>query len=46
MPSGYSNPIIDAPLPDLSGWTFKVWTLSGNRTPANGSVWVICAKVS
>ena len=43
---GYANPIIDAPLPDLSGWTFKVWALSGNNVPANGSVWVVCAKVS
>jgi hypothetical protein len=46
MPSGYANPIIDAPLPDLAGWSFKAWALSGNNTPAQGSVWVICAKVS
>ena len=45
MASGYANPIIDAPIFDLSGWTFKVWALSGNNVPAQGSVWVICAKV-
>jgi hypothetical protein len=44
--NGYANPVIDAPLPDLTGWQFKVWALSGNNVPANGSVWVVCAKVS
>ena len=46
MPNGYANPIIDRPLDGLTGWEFKVWALSGNHVPANGSVWVICAKVS
>lgn len=45
MSSGYANPTIDAPLPDLSGWQFRVWAISGNNVPANGSVWVVCAKV-
>ena len=45
MSSGYANPTADAPLSDLSGWHFKVWALSGNNVPANGSVWVVCAKV-
>ena len=46
MPNGHANPIIDRPLDGLTGWEFKVWALSGNNVPANGSVWVICAKVS
>lgn len=46
MTNGYANPTADAPLADLSGWTFKIWALSGNNVPANGSVWVICMKTS
>jgi hypothetical protein len=46
MANGYAYPIADAPLTDLSGWLFRVKALSGNTVPANGSVWVICAKVS
>jgi hypothetical protein len=46
MAQGWANPTIDSPLPDLTGWTFKIWALSGNNVPANGSVWVVCAKVS
>jgi type IV secretory pathway TrbL component len=46
MPNGHANPTSDAPLADLSGWVFSTWALSGNNVPANGSVWVVCAKVS
>ena len=45
MPNGHANPTSDAPLADLSGWVFSTWALSGNNVPANGSVWVVCAKV-
>jgi hypothetical protein len=36
----------DRPIPDGSGWFINVFGESGDNLPANGSVWVICAKVS
>ena len=36
----------DRPIPDGSGWFIKIFGESGDTVPANGSVWVICAKVS
>ncbi len=36
----------DRPIPDGSGWFIKIFGVSGDTVPANGSVWVICAKVS
>ena len=43
--SGIAYVIRDQPLLDGSGWFFKVYADSGDTVPANGSVWVICAKV-
>jgi hypothetical protein len=36
----------DRPIPDGSGWFIKIFGESGDTVPANGSVWVVCAKVS
>jgi hypothetical protein len=36
----------DRPIPDGSGWFIRIFGESGDTVPANGSVWVICAKVS
>lgn len=36
----------DRPIPNGSGWFIKIFGESGDTVPANGSVWVICAKVS
>jgi hypothetical protein len=36
----------DRPIADGSGWFIKIFAESGDTVPANGSVWVICAKVS
>jgi hypothetical protein len=36
----------DRPIPDGSGWFIKIFGESGDTVPANGSIWVICAKVS
>ena len=34
------------PLTDGGGWFFQIFAQSGDTVPANGSVWVICSKVS
>jgi hypothetical protein len=44
--TGYAEVIQDRPLADASGWMFKAWALSGDETPAEGTVWVICAKLA
>ena len=44
--NGAAYVLVDRPIPDGSGWAFRVWADSGDTVPANGSVWVICAKVS
>ena len=44
--NGAAYVLVDRPIPDGSGWFFRVWADSGDTVPANGSVWVICAKVS
>jgi hypothetical protein len=44
--SGAAYVLQDRPLADGSGWQFQVWAESGDTVPANGSAWVICAKVS
>ena len=36
----------DRPIPDGSGWYIKLFGESGDRMPANGSVWAMCARVS
>jgi hypothetical protein len=36
----------DQPLANGSGWFFQGFANSGDTVPANGSSWVICAKVS
>jgi hypothetical protein len=36
----------DRPIPDGSGWFINIFAESGDTVPANGSVWVICARVS
>jgi hypothetical protein len=43
---GVAAILADRPIPDGSGWFIKVFAESGDTVPANGSVWVICAKVS
>ena len=43
---GLADIIADRPIPDGTGWFIKIFAESGNRVPANGSVWVICARVS
>ncbi len=43
---GLASTIADRPIPDGSGWFIKIFAESGNRVPANGSVWAICARVS
>lgn len=44
--NGAAYVLVDRPIPDGSGWFFRIWADSGDTVPANGSVWVICAKVS
>lgn len=44
--NGAAYVLQDKPLADGSGWLFQIWAESGDTVPANGSVWVICAKVS
>jgi hypothetical protein len=44
--SGIAYVLYDRPLDNGSGWWFKIYADSGDTVPANGSVWVICAKVS
>jgi hypothetical protein len=44
--SGAAYVLVDRPIPDGSGWYFRIWADSGDTVPANGSVWAICAKVS
>lgn len=44
--SGLADVRIDKPLPELTGWEFQIFALSGNHVPANGSVWVVCMRTS
>jgi hypothetical protein len=44
--NGLVAPKIDRPLADGSGWFFQGFANSGDTVPANGSAWVVCAKVS
>lgn len=44
--NGVAYVLQDRPIPDGSGWFFRIWADSGDTVPANGSAWVICAKVS
>jgi hypothetical protein len=44
--NGAAYILADRPIPDGSGWFLRIWADSGDTVPANGSVWVICAKVS
>jgi hypothetical protein len=44
--NGAAYVLQDKPIADGSGWFFRIWADSGDTVPANGSVWVICAKVS
>ena len=43
---GAATVTYNRPLQDLSGWQFQVQGLPEDALPANGSVWVVCAKVS
>jgi hypothetical protein len=36
----------DRPMDAGAGWWFRIFADSGNTVPANGSVWVVCAKAS
>jgi hypothetical protein len=44
--NGAAYVLADRPIPDGTGWFLRVWADSGDTVPANGSVWVICARVS
>jgi len=44
--SGAAYVLFDRPLDGLTGWWFKIYADSGDTVPANGSVWVICSKVT
>jgi len=44
--NGAAYVLQDRPLPNGTGWFFQIYADSGDTVPADGSVWVICAKVS
>jgi hypothetical protein len=43
---GLASVTRDSPLPDGSGWQFRIFAESGNNLPAIGLVYAICVKVS
>ncbi len=44
--SGLASVTVDRPMPDGSGWRFAIFAESGNDLPAQGTIYVVCAKVS
>jgi hypothetical protein len=44
--SGVGVTLQSRPLADGTGWFVKVFAESGNNTPIQGSVWVVCVKTS
>ena len=46
MANGVTAVKHDQPFNNNTGWYFQAFAISGDTVPANGSVWVTCARVS